>query len=70
MHIFAYVDPGMGALIWQSIIGIFVGMLFYLRKTRQWLGNLMRKCFRLGQKPAESQVDLPIDHEKLEADHL
>jgi hypothetical protein len=70
MHLLAYIDPGVGALIWQSIIGVFVGMLFYLRKTRKWLGRLMGKVFHLGEKPANSEVDLPMNKSKMEADHL
>jgi hypothetical protein len=70
MHILAYVDPGMGALIWQSIIGAFVGMLFYLRKTRKWLGSLMGKFFRPGEKTTNEAVDLPMRKSEMEADHL
>lgn len=70
MHILAYIDPGLGALIWQSIIGVFVGLLFYLRRTRQWLGRFMAKMFRIGQKTGNSPVELPINKDKVEADHL
>ncbi|MGH9610801.1 MAG: hypothetical protein ACRD34_14140 [Bryobacteraceae bacterium] len=28
----AYIDPGTGALIWQSIAAAFIGGLFYFRK--------------------------------------
>ena len=51
MHILAYIDPGVGALIWQSIIGVFVGVLFYLRRTRKLIGRVMGKVFRIGQDP-------------------
>lgn len=70
MYILAYIDPGMGALIWQSIIGVFVGLLFYMRRTRQWLGRLMGKVFRSGEKSRDSAVDLPVNKSKVEADHL
>jgi hypothetical protein len=70
MHILAYIDPGVGALIWQSIIGVFVGLFFYLRKTRQWLGRLMGKVFRTGQNSKNSSIDLPMNKSKMEADHL
>ncbi len=59
MHILAYIDPGLGALIWQSIIGIFVGLLFYMRRTRKWIGRLLRKVFGTGQKPNDSTPDPP-----------
>jgi hypothetical protein len=32
--ILAYVDPGLGALLWQTSIAAFVGFLFCLKKTR------------------------------------
>jgi len=66
MHILSYIDPGMGALIWQSIIGVFVGMLFYLRKTRQWLGHIMKKVFRIGQKHEDPAIDLQMNKGKIE----
>jgi hypothetical protein len=70
MHILAYVDPGLGALIWQSIIGFFVGAFFYLRKTRKWLGGLLRKWLHSSQ-PSDSETnDLPVNAGKAEADHL
>jgi hypothetical protein len=46
----AYVDPGLGALIWQSIVAAFVGVLFYITKTRRWIVNLYRKI--VGRRPA------------------
>jgi hypothetical protein len=70
MHIFGYIDPGIGALIWQSIIGIFVGVLFYLRKTRRWIGQFIGKIFPGGQKPTNSAVNLPLEKDKVEADQL
>jgi hypothetical protein len=45
MTIFAYIDPGLGALIWQSIVAAFVGFLFYLKNTRQWIVGVFRKIF-------------------------
>ncbi len=70
MHVLAYIDPGVGTLIWQSIIGVFVGLFFYLRKTRQWLGRLMGKVFRPGQNSKNPSVDVPMNKTKMETDHL
>jgi hypothetical protein len=70
MQILAYIDPGVGALIWQSIIGIFIGLLFYMRRTRKWIGRLMGKVFRSGRKSRNSAVDLPLNKNKVETDHL
>ena len=46
MIIFAYVDPGLGALLWQTILSAFVGLFFYLKQTRKWLAGLFLKLFR------------------------
>jgi hypothetical protein len=46
----AYIDPGLGALLWQTIIAAIVGFLFYLKKTRRWIVDLFRKMFGRKQK--------------------
>ena len=50
MKLLAYVDPGLGALIWQSAVAGVVGFLFYLKKTRRWIVNLFRQVFGRGQR--------------------
>jgi hypothetical protein len=50
MKIFGYIDPGLGALIWQSIVAAFVGFLFYLKKTRRWIVGVYRKISGRGRK--------------------
>ena len=42
----AYIDPGMGALAWQTIISAVVGLFFYLKKTRLWFVGIFQKLFR------------------------
>jgi hypothetical protein len=49
MHLLAYVDPGTGALIWQSIVGACVGVVFYFKTTRKWLCGLLARL--LGRRP-------------------
>jgi hypothetical protein len=49
MTLLAYIDPGVGLLIWQAIVAAFVGLLFYLKKTRRWIIGLFRKMF--GREP-------------------
>jgi O-antigen/teichoic acid export membrane protein len=56
--ILAYVDPGLGALLWQSVIAAFVGFLFYLKKTRRWIVGVFRKMFGRGQKPPGGVVEM------------
>lgn len=68
MHILAYIDPGVGTLIWQSVIGVFVGIFFYLRKTRRWIGEIMRKMFRNEPKPVKIDVVTPMDKGGVEAE--
>lgn len=41
--ILGYIDPGQGMLIWQAIVSAFVGILFYLRKTRQFIATIVLK---------------------------
>jgi len=39
----AYIDPGLGALLWQATVAGVVGFLFYLRKTRRWIVDVCLK---------------------------
>jgi len=57
--ILAYVDPGVGALLWQIIIVAFVGFLFYLKKTRRWIVGVFRKMFGRSQKPSDTVAEIP-----------
>jgi len=55
----AYIDPGLGALLWQSIIAAFVGFLFYLKKTRRWIVEIFRKISRRSPKPPGVSIEIP-----------
>ena len=68
MRILAYIDPGTGALVWQSIIGFFVGIFFYLRRTRKWIGGLMARALRPGGKAVDSSVDIQMNKPSIGAD--
>jgi hypothetical protein len=46
MHLFAYIDPGSGLLVWQLIVAVAVGCLFYMRKFRDGLMHLARKLIK------------------------
>jgi hypothetical protein len=35
----AYIDPGSGALLWQALLAVFVGALFYFRSIRRLMMN-------------------------------
>jgi O-antigen/teichoic acid export membrane protein len=57
--ILAYIDPGVGALLWQTIIAAFVGFLFYLKKTRRWIVRVFRKMSGRSQKPSDPVAEIP-----------
>jgi len=61
--IIAYIDPGLGALLWQMIVAAFVGLLFYLKQTRRWIVGVIlgvfRKTFGRGQKPPGVSIEIP-----------
>jgi hypothetical protein len=42
----AYVDPGSGQLIWQMVVAVCVGGLFYIKRVRDFLGRLVKKWFK------------------------
>jgi len=41
-----YVDPGIGLLVWQAVVATFLGLIFYIRKSRDkllfWGAKLLR----------------------------
>jgi hypothetical protein len=47
-----YADPGSGALVWQLLVGAFIGAMFYFRRVREWL--LFWKTKRKAEPPASS----------------
>ena len=59
--ILAYIDPGVGALLWHTIIAAFVGLLFYLKKTRRWIVGVFRKMFGRSQKPSDPVAKIPAE---------
>jgi hypothetical protein len=59
MKTLAYIDPGLGLLIWQTAVAAFVGLIFYLKKTRSWIFNLFRKVFRDKSKPGVPAAEAP-----------
>jgi hypothetical protein len=63
----AYIDPGLGSLLWQAIVAGVIGFLFYLRKTRQWIVDLVRKIFGRGQKAETIPTAITVPTEGLAA---
>jgi hypothetical protein len=46
-------------LLWQTIIAAFVGLLFYLKKTRRWIVEMFLKIFRRGGKKQGAGFEIP-----------
>lgn len=44
----AYIDPGSGALLLQIVLSFFVGLLFYLRSVRRFVGELFARLVHRG----------------------
>jgi hypothetical protein len=61
---FAYVDPGIGLLAWQAVVAAFLGGLFYVRKTRVWLFQLIQRPFRPAKATAKAPAELATPPEK------
>jgi hypothetical protein len=55
--LFAYVDPGLGMLIWQTVVAAFVGAVFYMNKTRKWIVAMIRKVFGRVEKSGPVPVE-------------
>ena len=60
MIVLAYIDPGLGALIWQTIVAAFVGFLFYLKKTRHWIAGVFCRVFGRAQNPPNVVPRTPV----------
>jgi hypothetical protein len=44
--LYGYIDPGSGQFLWQAIIAAGVGLIFYLKKTREFLVRTLSRFFR------------------------
>jgi hypothetical protein len=56
----AYIDPGLGALIWQTMIAAVVGFLFYLKRTRRWIVSRFQKTFGRARKPETTTTETVV----------
>ena len=45
MYTLAYIDPGSGLLIWQAVVAVALGLVFYLRRTREVVAGVIRRIF-------------------------
>jgi hypothetical protein len=46
----AYIDPGLGQMIWLSIVSAFVGLMFHIKRARAWIVRTVLKIFRREDK--------------------
>jgi hypothetical protein len=60
IHLFAYLDPGSSALIWQMLLSIAVGVWFVFKSVREvlsrgmtWIASLFRSSDRASHSPIE-----------------
>ena len=67
--ILGYIDPGQGMLIWQAIVSAFVGFLFYMKKSRDFIVGIFRSLFRRQKtavteaRPVQKTPSVPIEAE-------
>jgi len=61
--LFGYVDPGVGLLMWQTVVAALVGTVFYLRKTRVKLVAYIQKLLRLNSSARPSPVTIPVSRD-------
>lgn len=59
MILLAYIDPGLGLLAWQAAVAVFLGLLFYVRKTRTWIVGMVKRLFQPKKPPEAARTELP-----------
>jgi hypothetical protein len=54
----AYIDPGAGSLIYQTVLAVLLGLGFFLRSTREKIARLVKSLFvRRGSREDTSPAD-------------
>ena len=43
---YAYIDPGIGPLLWQLLLAGIFGGAFFIHKIRQWIGNQLSALWK------------------------
>jgi hypothetical protein len=51
---YAYIDPGAGSLIYQTILAVLLGLGFFLRSAREKIGRVVKGLFAKRSGPADT----------------
>ena len=43
---YAYIDPGIGPLLWQLLLAGIFGVAFFIHKIRQWIWNQLSAMWK------------------------
>ena len=65
MTMIAYVDPGLGLLAWQALVAAVLGLVFYIKKTREKVLGLLSKRFHNKQSPPEGPTRIPAPQDEV-----
>jgi hypothetical protein len=54
---YAYINPGAGSLVYQTLLAVIVGLGFVLRSARAWIAGFVRDAFRRRGRPSKPARD-------------
>ncbi len=55
----AYIDPGSGALLWQALAAVGIGLLFYIRR----IVGVFGRVFKNGRGPSNNGLTSRVGEE-------
>ena len=64
----AYIDPGLGQMIWLSIVSAFVGLMFHIKRARAWIVRTVLKIFRREDKTITAPATAKTPAAKVETE--
>ena len=51
---YAYIDPGAGSLIYQTVLAVLLGLGFFLRSTREKIARVVKSLFARRSSAADT----------------
>jgi hypothetical protein len=57
LQAYAYIDPGTGSLIYQTLLAVVLGLGFVLRSARARIARFVKGVFGLRGRPSDSSRD-------------